>query len=197
MAAENWKFDAESSELDRALRALFKEARTKTLSRGQTHDLQKTMVSLQGKNSWREEVRLPRFPSGSIGFMVPSTCLHINVKRTLSVSVIILISLKIPIAAIVALLGQNKMGVAKLSPTSGEFCNYCVLHGIGSIEQSLAAERIEAEVAGRKCRFPDVGCKHMSGVLCGITQNVIGENKKSLLEKGAFEIVDGECRCVL
>src|SRR5215831_16739253 len=144
--ARNWRFDGEEDSLEGALRDLFREIGTQPLDKEQTRDLRGIMVSLEGPSCWKEEIRWPRFPPGSISLMVPNTYLHINVKRTLFIAAITLISLKIPIAAVIPLLGQNKMGVAKLSPFNGEFCNYCVLCAIGPVERALAAERIAAEV---------------------------------------------------
>jgi hypothetical protein len=196
MDGEIYRFDG----TDSAFKSELAEIRSRhglAKDEGEIGEIEEVIKALEGLSCWRTEIRVPTAPRGSRAFLVPSTYLHINVKRSVLVAAVILISLKIPVAAAVALLGQNKQGIAKLAPESGEYCNYVVLRRLGPLDARQAPGILVNEVANKNCLFPHLGCRLLSGELCALTLEATALNLKSLSDKGALE-PDGErCRCSL
>lgn len=137
----------------------------------------------------RSEVRLPSFPPGMIGMMVPSSFYHVNVKRASLWTVAILLDAwktSGVATGLIAAHGGLKTAMCRVSPETGEYCNYMQAVDIQQSETPINTDSVAEKIINKPCPFPQVGCTHFQSNKCGISKDAITENLSVMEQKGAL-----------
>jgi hypothetical protein len=147
-------------------------------------------VIISDGESVSSEERLPTFPPGTIGLLIPNTYYHINVKRASLYAASILAGLFTSgiATSLVAAHGGLKTALAILNRENGEFCNFVQATELQKAGVEIVAQAVSEKIAKKECPFKQIGCRYLTSGNCSIATSNVENNIASLQEKGALEM---------
>lgn len=193
MSLENFHVrDKQRAELRRLLNAEIAKVSKGSIADNDEFDafVAALSVSVSDGEEFQQHIKLPDTKPGVIAFLVPSTYYHVNVRRTSIWAIAILLDYLKTSGVITGLLaahGLLKTALSRISPETGEFCNFIAAATLQKSGASINSTSIVSKIASKPCPYSELECEHQKNGVCMISLGDVGDNLEKLTEKGALE----------